>query len=185
MSNTDANVSFGKPKATGAVYIAPVGTALPTSASATLDPAFVGMGYIDDNGLVNSIKTDTKEVHAWGGDLVLNGQTTFAETFMVNLLETSAAALGLYYGAGNVSVSGSSITVTQNSAILPTISVVFELVMTGGRIKRIVIPTAQIVDRSGDITYTDGDAITYPALFTAFPDANGNYHTEYIAKLGS
>ena len=27
----------------------------------------------------------------------------------------------------------------------------------------------------------DGEAITYPAVFVAYPDANGNSHTEYIA----
>ena len=185
MANSAPNVSFGKPKATGAVYVAPAGTALPTNATVALAGAYVPVGYISDDGLVNSIKSDTQEIHAWGGDLVLKGQTAFGETFMVNLLETNLQALQLFYGAGNVVQTGNSIVVTQNSGQLPTQVVVFELVMTGGRIKRIVVPSAQIVDRSGDITYTDKDAITLPALFQAYPDANGNTHSEYIAYLTS
>lgn len=185
MSNNATNVSFGKPKATGSVYVAPIGTALPASATVPLNAAFVSMGYITDDGLVNSIKTDTEEIHAWGGDLVLKGQTTFGETFTVNLLETSIQALQLFYGSANVYQSGDSIVVTQNSAPLTNCSVVFEMVLTGGRLKRIVVPNAQIVDRSGDITYTDGDAINYPAMFQAYPDANGNTHSEYIAYLTS
>lgn len=185
MANDATKVSFGKPKATGAVFVAPLGTTLPTDASSALDAAFLPMGYISDDGLVNSISTDVETVHAWGGDTVLVGQTAFGETFTVNLLETNVNALKTYYGAANVTVSGSNITVKQNSAQLPGCVVVFELVLTGGRIKRIVVPNAQLADRSGDITYTDGDAIAYPAVFQALPDSNGNSHTEYIAVLGS
>lgn len=181
MNDAD-NVSFGKPKSTGAVYVAPYGTTLPTNAHMSLNAAFKGLGYVSEDGLVNSVETDTEEVNAWGGDLVLVGQTTFKEMFTVNLIETNAEALKVYYGEDNVVEEGNgSITVTQNSEMLPNVSVVFELVLTGGRIKRIVVPNAQIVDRSGEITYVDGEAITYPAVFVAYPDANGQTHTEYIA----
>lgn len=185
MANDATKVSFGKPKSSGAVFVAPAGTTIPTNATSSLDAAFKNLGYISDDGLVNSVNTDTETVNAWGGDKVLVGQTTFGETFTVNLLETNADALAVYYGSDNVSVSGSDITVTQNSTELDPCVVVFELVLTGGRVKRIVVPNAKIVDRSGDITYTDGDAIMYPAVFEALPDSSGNSHTEYIAVVGS
>jgi len=181
MNDAD-NVSFGKPKATGAVFVAPAGTPLPTTAWGSLNAAFEGMGYVSEDGLVNSVESDTEEVNAWGGDLVLVGQTTFKEMFTVNLIETNAEALKVYYGEDNVTVEGNgSITVRQTSEMLPNVVVVFELVLTGGRIKRIVVPNAQIADRSGEITYVDGEAITYPAMFVAYPDENGQTHTEYIA----
>lgn len=183
--NDAQNVSFGKPKATGAVFVAPAGTTLPTNATSNLDAAFKGLGYVSEDGLVNSVETDTEQINAWGGDLVLVGQTTFMETFMVNLIETNPDALAVYYGEDNVDVSGDDITITQNSGQLPSVVVVFELVLTGGRIKRIVVPNAQIVDRSGEITYVDGQPIAYPALFQAYPDENGNSHVEYITVLGS
>lgn len=184
MNDAD-NVSFGKPKATGAVFVAPAGTALPTDATSSLNVAFKGLGYVSEDGLVNSIETDTEDVIAWGGDKVLSGQTSFSEMFTVNLIETNADALAVYYGEDNVTVDGDEITVVQNSTQLPNVSVVFELVLTGGRIKRIVVPNAQIVDRSGEITYVDGEPIAYPAVFTAYPDADGNTHTEYIAVTSS
>lgn len=181
MNDAD-NVSFGKPKATGAVYVAPAGTTLPTTAWETLNAAFEGMGYVSEDGLVNSVESDTEEVNAWGGDLVLVGQTTFKEMFTVNLIETNENALKVYYGDDNVTVEvNGSITVRQTSEMLPHVVVVFELVLTGGRIKRIVVPNAQIADRSGEITYVDGEAITYPAMFVAYPDENGQTHAEYIA----
>lgn len=182
--NDSDNVSFGKPKATGAVFVAPIGTALPTNAHMSLNGAFEGLGYVSEDGLVNAVESDTEEVNAWGGDLVLVGQTTFKETFTVNLIETNAEALKVYYGDDNVVEEGNgSITVTQKNEMLPNVSVVFDLVLTGGRIKRIVVPNAQIADRSGEITYVDGEAIAYPAMFVAYPDANGDTHKEYIATV--
>lgn len=184
MGNPDTTkVSFGKPKATGAVFVAPYGTALPTTAWGALNAAFKNLGYISEDGLVNGVETDVNDVNAWGGDLVLSGQATFKEMFTVNLLETNAEALKVYYGDSNVVVEGNgSITVTQTSGILPNVSVIFEMVMTGGRIRRVVVPNAQITDRSGEITYVDGEAVTYPAVFVAYPyDTNGSTHKEYIA----
>ncbi len=185
MPNLSSNVSFGKPKATGAVFVAPAGTTLPTNATTVLSASFKSLGYVSEDGMVNSIESDTENVNAWGGDLVLVGQTNFMETFMVNLIETNADALKVFYGDANVTVVGSDITVVQKSTMLPSVVVVFELVLTGGRIKRIVVPNAQIVDRSGEITYVDGEPISYPALFQAYPDASGNSHTEYIAVVTS
>lgn len=183
--NDSGNVSFGKPNAEGAVFVAPAGTTVPTNATDALDAAFKGLGYVSEDGLVNSIETDVENVKAWGGDVVLVGQTSFLETFQVNLIETNPEALKAYYGEDNVTVVGDNITIHQNSQQLPNVVVVFELVLTGGRIKRIVVPIAQIVDRSGEITYVDGEAIAYPALFQAYPDANGNTHAEYIASVAS
>lgn len=183
MANNASNVSFGKPKAEGAVYIAPANTDVPTDATTSLAATFTNLGYVSEDGLVNSVETDVQDVTAWGGDTVLSEQTSFRETFTVNLLETNATALEVYYGEDNVEVDGNEITVVQNSKSLPELVVVFEVVLTGGRIKRIVVPKARIADRSGEISYTDGDAIAYPAQFVAFPDEDGNTHTEYIAVL--
>lgn len=182
MANTAANVSFGKPKVTGGVYVAPKGTTVPTDATTALDGAFKSLGYVSEDGLVNSIETDTETVKAWGGDTVLSGLTSFTETFTVNLIETNAETLKTIYGPSNVTVGvGGAITIKANSKPLDEQVVVFEIGMTGGRIKRIVVEHAQITDRSAEVKYVDNEAITYPAKFMAYPDKNGNTHTEYIA----
>lgn len=183
--NDSSNVSFGKPKATGAVFVAPAGTTVPTNATSELDPAFVGLGYVSEDGLVNGVETDTEDVNAWGGETVLTDQTSFKEMFTVNLIETNAETLKLYYGEDNVTVDGDSITVNQTSRPLPEVVVVFELVLTSGRVKRIVIERGKMADRSGEITYVDGEPIAYPAVFTALPDSDGNTHVEYIAVVAS
>ena len=183
--NDSSKVSFGKPKATGALFVAPKGTALPTNASASLDAAFKGLGYISEEGLVNNTETDVEDTFAWGGDKVLSGQTTYAEMFTFNLIETNIEVAKLYYGEDAVTVDGENITIKANGKPLPEIVFVAELVMTGGRVKRIVVERGQIVDRSGEITYVDGEPIAYPITLTAFPDSDGNTHTEYIALVAS
>lgn len=185
MANNASNVSFGKPKATGGVWIAPAGSTLPTDGTTALDAAFVNMGYISDEGYVSNVETDTEEVTAWGGDTVLTAQSSFRETHTVNFIETNANTLKTIYGEDNVTVDGQTgaITVNSTSAELPECVVVIELLLTGSRVKRVVIPKAKIADRSAEISYSDTEAIAYPAVFSAAPDTNGNYHIEYIATV--
>lgn len=182
MANDASNVSVGKPKASGAVYLAPSGTQLPTDATSELSPAYKNLGYVSQDGVVNSLESETSDTHAWGGDLVLSEQTTFKETFTLNMIEGNAEVFKAFYGANNVTVDGTDITIQQSTEPLPEVVLVIELVLTGGRVKRIVVPRAKIVDRSGEISYRDDTAIAYPARFAALTDASGNTHTEYIAS---
>lgn len=186
MANNDSqNVSFGKPKALGALFVAPAGTTVPTNATADLDAAFANLGYVSDEGLVNNIEADVEDVFAWGGDNVLSDQTTFMEMFTFNLIETNPEVAKLYYGEDNVTVDGENITIKVNSKTLPEIVFVAELVMTGGRVKRIVVERGRIADRSAEISYVDGEPVAYPINLKAFPADDGDSHKEYIAAIAS
>ena len=59
----------------------------------------------------------------------------------------------------------------------------FEVLLTGGLIKRIVIPEGQITERGG-VVYKDGDAVGYEVTIAAYPSAKveGDCAREYIAK---
>ena len=60
---------------------------------------------------------------------------------------------------------------------------VFEVLLTGGLIKRIVIPEGQITER-GSTVYKDGDPVGYEVTIVAYPSAKveGDCAREYIAK---
>lgn len=180
-NNVATNVSTGKPNINGAIYCAPIGTALPTTANATLAAAFNALGYVSDDGLTNDNAPSTDTVKAWGGDTVLTLQTERPDTFAFTLLETlNEKVLKTIYGDDHVTVDGSgNITVESTAEELPGYSWVVDMIVRGGRAKRIVIPNGTISDL-GTITYKDDEATAYALTITDVPDEHGVYHYEYI-----
>lgn len=181
MANTATNVSVGKPKVAGAIYAAPLGTALPTDATTALNTAFKALGYVSEDGLTNSNSPESDSIKAWGGDTVLSILTSKEDTFAFTLIESlNVEVLKFVYGAGNVSGTlETGITVQANSQDAAAVAIVIDMILTGNVPKRIVIPSGKVTE-VGDITYTDGDAIGYETTVTATPDSSGNTHYEYI-----
>lgn len=182
MSKTE-NVSTAKPKIGGAIYSAPLGTTLPTNAIAELNEAFKSLGYISEDGLKNNNTPETDAIKAWGGDTVDVVQNEKADTFSYTLIEAlNVDVLKEVYGVNNVSGSlETMITIKANSTPLEAHSLVVDIVLKAGILKRIVIPNATISE-IGEINYADEDAIGYETTLTAMPDKNGDTHTEYIQK---
>lgn len=103
MANSVNNVVVGKPLVTGGVLIAPLGTALPTDAKSALDPAFGGVGYVTDNGVVKSEKRNTGTIAAWGGDIIAATKKGMDVTIKLDMAELlNASVQTLIYGAANV-----------------------------------------------------------------------------------
>lgn len=177
-------VSVGKPMAAGAIFSAPEDTDVPTDATSELK-GFTQLGYASDDGLVNGIDTDTDDITAWGGTTVLTVRTSRKETFQFTLLQSlDKDVLAEVYGADNVSGSGNTITVKHSESELPRRVFVFEVLMTGNRVKRITVPVAQVTE-VGEVTYSDGDAVAYETTISAYPDEDGVTAYEYIADIDS
>lgn len=179
--NNSAHVTVGKPKVGGAIFWAPLGTKLPTDATTALNAAFANLGYISEDGVVNSNSPESDDIKAWGGSTVLTTQTGKTDTFQFTLIEAlSVAPLQLVYGAANVTGDLSTgITIKANDTQQDSGCLVIDMIMRGGVLKRIVLPSAA-VSEVGDISYTDSDAVGYQTTLTASPDTTGNTHYEYI-----
>lgn len=182
MATTVSNVSVGKPKVGGAISVAPLGTTLPTSATADLDTSvFKSLGYISEDGLVNTNSPSSEKVKAWGGDTVLNLQTEKPDDFKFTMIEVlNEEVLKLVYGDDNVSGDiDNGIVITANADDAVEHVIVVDMVMRGGILKRVVLPQAKVT-AVDDITYSDNSAVGYGTTVSAMPDSDGNTHYEYI-----
>ncbi|MBB4071626.1 phage tail protein [Canibacter oris] len=184
-TNNAANVSVGKPKAAGGIYFAPAGTTLPNDAKTALKSQFQGLGLVSEDGLTNSIEKDSSDIKDWSGQTVLKIVSGRTETFEHTFIETNEHVMKQVYGPANVSGDiTNGLTVLHNDKELPTGVYVYEILLTGGRVKRIVIPNGQITE-IGEVVYQSGEPIGYRVVITAYPDAAGNAAYEYIASLAS
>lgn len=175
-----ATVSAAKPKTGGAVYYAPAGTTLPTDATTSLNAAFKSLGYISEDGLTNADSKTYETVKAWGGDTVLTALTEHTDTFSFKLIEyTNVDALKAIYGDANVTSATNSLTVKSKAVDVPAACWCVEMIMEGGKAKRIVIPNGKISE-VGEIAYGDSDAVGYEVTVTALPDATEVTHYEYM-----
>lgn len=185
MANDVKNVISGKPLATGGVLRDASNTAtLPTTAVAALT-GFTALGYIGDNGLVETIDRSSNKVKAWGGDIVKVVQTDFSVQYGFTFYESlNGDVLKAVHGDGNVtttaatSTSGTLHAIKINGGELPSSQWVFE-VRDGLARVRIVVPIGQITS-VGDITYSDESVIGYAVKIEAFPDADGNQAYKYV-----
>lgn len=176
-------VTAGKPVITGAVFRAPLGTALPTSTTETLNSAFKELGYVSDSGVVNSNSPSNTSIKAWGGDTIYDVQTEKPDTWKMAFAEaTNEEVLKLVYGADNISGSvESGLTIKANSKEQSPQSLVIDMVLANGGKKRVVLPNCKVTAVS-DISYVDNDVVKYETTLSCYPDENGNTHYEYIVE---
>lgn len=188
MANTSTNVSVGKPKIAGAIWTAPAGTSLPTSATAALT-GFTCLGYVSEDGLTNNNTATSSNIKAWGGDVVASVQTEKPDEFSFTLIEVlNADVLKAVYGDSNVSGTLSTgITVRANSEQAVAHEWVVDMILTNNTAKRIVIQNG-ILKEVAEITYKDDSAIGYGLTISALPgNSSFDYdtHKEYIVAASS
>ena len=179
--NNAQNVSVAKPKVGGAVFVAPVGTELPTDVTTALNAAFQNVGYISEDGVVNTNSPDTDTIKEWGGASVGKIDNGKDDTWQFTMIEAlNPTALKLVYGADNVSGTlTDGITVNANSNEQADVALVIDMILKGGALKRVVLPSAS-VSEVGEVTYAATSAIGYQTTLLATPDKDGNTHYEYI-----
>lgn len=178
-------VSTGKPKITGAIFRAPLGTPLPTGPTDVLDPAFLELGYVSDDGLTNNNSADNETIHAWGGAPVLNVPGDKTDEFTYKLIEAlNPNVLGTVYGDDNVDVDMAAgiIHVIATTEEMQEQVYVIDTILKGGALRRILIPQGALGE-VGEIVYKDdepiGYEITIQAMETTLSGGRKGTHEEW------
>lgn len=184
------NAFVGTPPIDGGVYFnAPTGTALPTSADAKLDKAFVDHGAIGPDGFnVQPTRNSDTEKMFGGGDWV-DLQTDYTEEVTLTFLEDdNAGVIASIFGDDNVvtkaGAEGTEKTIYHTKQRLPIKSHVLKAV-DGDKLKTYVIPRGRITtaEKTADV---HSASTKYNVTIKTFPfeleDTNGKrevYVVEY------
>lgn len=178
-ANNQENVSAGKGIKGGYIFSAPVGTQLPTDYQTKLDDAFEVLGFVSEDGYVESISEDSNDLVDMNGDLMDSTNSNRVESGQVTFAEIKAATLKRQYGDSNVTDANGMITVKHNSDSHPTFAYVLELVLKNGRRWRKVVPQGQSAELD-DLAIASSELCQRPITIKYLTDAEGNTCYDYI-----
>lgn len=182
MPNVDASrVTVGSALATGAVFVAPKGTAHPTDATTALASTYKCIGYTSDEGLSISESSNNDAKRAWEGlTEVYNVKTEYSEQISFTPIECNAEVAKLMWGEDAVIVDNDgNLTIKHHGETMEPVECVIETVPRSGIVNRRVA-TIQLTERDTQTlngSDLDGRALTFDCL----ADANGVTMTEFVA----
>lgn len=177
-----AQVTVGAAKATGAIFVAPKGTALPTDATTALAQAFTLLGFTSDAGVQISESSSSESITAWEGRVrVYDVRTEYTESVSFTPIQCNADVAKLTWGADHVTVAEQTgaITAQHHGETLEPVVIAIETTPRDGIVKR-YCGTFQLNERGEvtlDGTQVDGRSLTFNAL----ADENGVTMYEYTA----
>lgn len=178
-ANSTDNVSSTKGVRGGYIFVAPVGTALPTDYSTALPTAYKCLGFISEDGYVETVDSDSEDLVDMNGDLMDSPQTSRVESAQLTLAEIKAMTLKLMYGDENVTDKAGVITVKHNGNSNGTWVVVLDLLLKNNRKWRKVVPLFQCSELD-DLTLAVGELAARALTAKYLTDGDGNTCYDYI-----
>lgn len=178
MAFTLSNIYAAEPLATGACFVAPVGTPLPIdpqTALLTVSADWVDLGYTGTDGFVEKNDRKTTIKYCFGGNAVKNLQTEYNAQLDFTFMESiNADVLRAVFGSTNVTVTpatslhGTQVQVFKNSRKLPHQSWVIDTYDDELNAKyRNIAPNAQITTVA-EIKVVHSDVIEYKVTLECF-----------------
>lgn len=175
MAKNNANVNVFADQGY-AVWTAPVGTALPTSPTGTLNIAFEEVGLLTDAGISESHNLNETKIYDMAGSLVRIARNQEERPITFVALEGNAVVESLRY-------PGSTVTTTTGVNVRPVGAAtgrnlrawVIDLV-DGDVNKRIAVATGEAV-WTGTTAYNGTAAATYEFTLQPYKDSSGNFFT--------
>ena len=185
MTTNSRNVAVGAPRIGGAIFRAPLDTALPTDEATALNAGFISQGYAGADGLQRAIAKAYEILRAWGGDEVHRPRTELSITLSFTLIESySGEVAKTIWGEDAITITpatasaGTKIALAYKGEELGPSEWVIDM-QDGDKVRRIVLPHGQIVTESFEQTFGDAELIAYPVELTLRKDESGVFFYEY------
>lgn len=158
----------------GSVSVAPAGTALPTTPSASLNAAFVDLGYVTEDGVTLTVEPSVEEFMAWQSRQAVRRELTGqAISVGFELEQWSADSVTLAFGGGQIT-SASGVYKYEwpsDSDSLEEVSCVIDW-QDGDRSWRACFGRATITD-SVETTFQRSSLATLPITLSVLDAADG------------
>ncbi|MFD8072154.1 hypothetical protein ACFV3E_05825 [Streptomyces sp. NPDC059718] len=164
----------------GAFVVAPVGTTAPTDPYSSWGTGWVDLGYGTQDGLTETLNENRQTFEAWGEvEPVLQIVTSRATQFKINLEQTNAWTLALYYGVDIADMTSSGSGGTQflafNDPQTPEpqyYAIGMDMIDSKGRPTRFVVARAE-VSQKGDRPYKTDSISGFDLTFSTLSAASG------------
>lgn len=165
---------------TGGVAFAPTATTAPVDASTALPVDWLQVGYISDDGVVETRERSTSNIVAWqNADVVRTVTTESSISVQFTAIETNPNSIQLYYGSEVDTTDGSVSIVPADSGGRRSIVVDY---VDGDKFVRLYLPEAEVTE-VGDLTLASGDPVGYDVTLTGYPSASGFSAKKWWSEL--
>ena len=181
-------VTVGSASATGAIYVAPTTTALPTDAVTTLS-GYTLLGFTSDAGVQISESSSSDSIYAWEGRVeVYRTKTEYTEQVSFTPIQCNADVAKLIWGEDMVQVdSNGNILAKHHGKTMEPVHIVIETTPRAGIVKRFC-QKSQLSER-GDITMDgtqiDGRQLTFNNLADEYGVTCYEYTAYTVGATGS
>lgn len=153
----------------GYVAFSPTGTTAPVDADTALAVDWLGVGYLSDDGVVETRERSTSNIVAWqNADVVRSVTTESSITVNFTMIETNENSIELYYGAAVDATTGSVFIVPADSGGRRSMIVQY---IDGDKQVRLFIPEGEVTE-VGDLTLASGEPVGYEVTITGYPSAS-------------
>lgn len=159
---------------TGEVFRGDPGSPAPTTSVSALDPTYLGLGYVSEDGVTENWDDSVDNIVAWQNATTVRAATTESTgTIQFTLIQTNGGTLETFHRGstmteptpGNYRLDVKPVTADPRTWVLDVID--------GTKHIRIFVGNGEITER-GEIMYQNGEPIGYPVTLTCYPDADGN-----------
>lgn len=178
-TNNQANVSSAKGVKGGYIFSAPVGTPLPTDIKTPLDPAFKCLGFLSEDGYVETVDEDADDINDMNGDVMDSTNSKRVESAQLTFAEIKAATLKRQYGDNNVTDENGIITVKHNADSHDIFAYVLDLVLKNNRRWRKVVPKGKSSELD-DLTIASSELCQRALTMKYLTDEQGNTCYDYF-----